>query len=334
MMRSMRAVGSLVLMCGCSSLFPSKTPKVLKATDERSQLTVPGHWSVDDALNKDANIHASDRLAEEYAIAISESKEDLASDSLEDYAKLALAAQTKTQTDVTVSEPVSRTIGGRRAIQYEIRGSSGIVNSVMLQAAIEGDTQFHVVKAWTLKSRWEAKKEALQKVVDSFQELKAPAKEIPEPTAAVIPAPDVTLKSSDGAVRINAPKGCTTDKKLNDQAVLNITCPGQNAFLIVIREAREDLAHMDLQKYSDVTRSAQLKGMGDASERPLKKNTVGGRSAIEYELRGATSGVEVAMLHAVVEGKEHYSQILAWTTKSHYAKGRSVLQSMIDSYQD
>jgi hypothetical protein len=329
---SIQVVGPLVLLCSCSSLLPSNAPKVLKSPDGATQLTVPGRWTVDNSLNQDASIHASNRFAEEYAIVVTESKEDLVDASLESYAKLSLTNQTKTQTDVTVSEPLTRTLGGLPAIQYEIHGTNGVVNTVMIQTAVEGATHFHVVKAWTLKSRWEDKKKALQEVVDSFRELQVPT---PQTAEAVAEAdPGITLKSADGAVRVTAPKGCTSEKKLNDQALLSVTCPGKDTFLIVIREAREDLAHMDLQKYSDVTRKAQMKGMGEASERPLKKRIVGGHPALEYELQGATAGVAVMMIHAVVESDRHYSQILAWTTKSRYARTRSTLQSMIDSYQD
>ena len=72
-----------VFVLGCSYFNQVKKeiekvqePQVMTATDGKSQVSVPGTWSAQKDLNDNASIQAGNLLAEQYAIVISESKED------------------------------------------------------------------------------------------------------------------------------------------------------------------------------------------------------------------------------------------------------------------
>ncbi|HET9223183.1 MAG TPA: thioredoxin family protein, partial [Roseiflexaceae bacterium] len=80
----------------------------------------------------------------------------------------------------TVSAPRSLTIHGRSAIQYEIHGTYGNVNYMYVLTHVDGTQNYYEVVAWTVESKAEANRAALQQVSESFQEGKA------APTAQLI----------------------------------------------------------------------------------------------------------------------------------------------------
>src|SRR5882724_10584665 len=76
--------------------------------------------------------------------------------------------------------------------------------------------------------------------------------------------PAQTLKSADGTLELVVPGEWDGKEKLNDQAVLQASRPGGELYVIVLTEAKEDLADMTLDKFSQVTRTLQLQSMKDS----------------------------------------------------------------------
>ena len=139
-----------------------------------------------------------------------------------------------------------------------------------------------------------------------------------------------TITSSDGLVQVTVPFGWSKDK-LNDRAKLSAANRVGELYVIVITEAKEDLADMTIEKYSEITRGAQLKGMKNSTEVGPERHTIHGMPVVQYELRGTVDTANAVMIHASVEGKKYYYQVLAWTLKSKWDKEKGGLQAVIDS---
>ena len=149
----------------------NKPAKVVTSTDGISQISVPGNWSVDSELKKDAELQVSDRPEEMYVIVLSESKSDFAANvTLDNHAELTRGIVVGNLTSPQSTAPVKMTINGRQAVQNEIRGTMNNVNLVYIHTTVETPKYFHQIVAWTLPSRFDKNRAKLQEVIQSFKE--------------------------------------------------------------------------------------------------------------------------------------------------------------------
>src|SRR4051812_12164300 len=89
---------------------------------------------------------------------------------------------------------------------------------------------------------------------------------------AVSGAP-VELKSADGTLQLTVPGSWKVDK-LNDQAAIQASNRMGELYVVVLTEPKEDFTDMTLQKYSELTRSQQLKAMKNGTEEGPAPRTV------------------------------------------------------------
>jgi len=146
--------------------------EVVKSTDGRSQVKVPSSWRTLPDLNDEAVVEVGNEFAEQYLVVISEPRVDFASDvDLQRYADVCLGLMKENLRDVEVAPPREVVVNGRKALRYEIRGTVDFVNVVYLATFVEGQNSFHQVLAWTMKSRFDSAKPALEAAADSFVEI-------------------------------------------------------------------------------------------------------------------------------------------------------------------
>lgn len=168
----------LFVALGCSAISQLKKsveetqkPKVLECADRKCQLTVPGSWKTQTDLNDVANLQAANPLAEQYAIVISESKQDFTGDvSLDDYVELITKDINTRITDAQITETRSITISGYPAKQIEVSGSVEKVKAKWIYTFIDAPKNFHQILAWTIASRYDSNRPVLLEVINSFKE--------------------------------------------------------------------------------------------------------------------------------------------------------------------
>ena len=168
-----------VFVLGCSYFNQVKKqiekvqePTVMTATDGKSQLTVPGAWSAQKDLNDNASIQAGNLLAEQYAIVISESKEDFNSKmTLNEYADIIRKSAKQTLTDAVLSESKPVTVNGYPGVQFEVDGSVSNIKAKWLYTLVDAPKNFHQILAWSTASKYEKNKQVFLDVVNSFKEI-------------------------------------------------------------------------------------------------------------------------------------------------------------------
>lgn len=169
----------LVSLAACQ---PRKTsPQVLLSPDERFQVEVPAAWSNETELNDIAEIQASHRLSEMYVAVIRDYKADLYDMNLQKYAKSTQESLLEDKKGVEITPPVSLTINGHPALQYEIRAAHENTRVVYVQTLIETPRHFYQLLTWTLPSRWEKNRKTLLEIPMRFRENFSE----PEPTPAL-----------------------------------------------------------------------------------------------------------------------------------------------------
>ena len=137
------------------------------------QVSIPSGWKEDRDLHDSAELQASNRRKEQYIIVLSESKEDFQDMTLEKHSEITRATLVKSLTEAQTSAPTTLTIGGNSALQYEIRGFINNLSVIYLHTTVETDKHIHQILTWTLKSMYDKNKPVLQKVTESFKEVKA-----------------------------------------------------------------------------------------------------------------------------------------------------------------
>lgn len=179
--KSLPIIAVLFFALGCSFVNQVKkgidkmqTPHVVTGKDGKSQLTVPGSWKEQTRLNEEASLQVGNPFAEQYAIIITESKEDFTEEmTLEDFTSLIRQNADEAITNAIISENKSLSINGYPAKQFEVSGSIDNIKAKWIYTLIDAPENYHQIMAWTLASRYEENKPVLLEVVNSFKEIGA-----------------------------------------------------------------------------------------------------------------------------------------------------------------
>jgi hypothetical protein len=166
----MRKVVVLLALVLAVSVYADDTSKRILASDEQTQITVPGNWEVLE-LNDAAEIEVGNETDEAYLIVLNELKDDLAGWNLDKHSRVTLGKLLSSLSDPTVTGPKSVTVNGSPAVQYEIRGASDGRNIVYIHTTVDGPKYFSQILAWTLASRVSVVKPQLMKAIATFREV-------------------------------------------------------------------------------------------------------------------------------------------------------------------
>ncbi len=169
----------LLVVLGCSNFMKGfksgieGKPQVMTNTDGTYQLTVPGNWSKQTDLNKEATLQAANPREELYVIVIKEPKTDFpksatidtVTDLVKDNAREAI-------TNATFTEPLPTLINGNFARQFEVGGNVSNIDAKYLYTVIETQQYYYQVMTWTLADRFTKNKAKMRDVCNSFKETK------------------------------------------------------------------------------------------------------------------------------------------------------------------
>ncbi|HEX2259047.1 MAG TPA: hypothetical protein VHJ40_04815 [Actinomycetota bacterium] len=180
--------------CGGGEEEPNALTKTI-SSESGLEMKVPASWREDTALNAQADLQASNREAEAYALVIPDLKQEFVNPKLEDFATMAKDNFIKGIQNPNVTGPRQLTLNGKPAIRYEIQGVAENVRVVYLMTLMETDSRFLQVIAWSLPDRLSENRPILEDVTASIRETR-PASPSP-PTAPG--APPAAPPQSPGA---------------------------------------------------------------------------------------------------------------------------------------
>ncbi len=307
-------------------------PKVLVAKNGSAQMTVPGNWKEDAELNDAADVQASRRLSELYAMVLSEPRGPLGDANVDEVSELTRYRQLASFTGGSEKGPERRIIHGHPAVQYELRGAGeNGLRIVMLHTVIETPSNFLQVIAWTTEDRWEKHRERLQKIVDSVQ---VPG-EAPGPGTATPDEPKTReVVATDGSFQLTVPGRWKELEDLNDAAVLQVGRRVMGRFAIVLVDERDEMPDTTLEDVSKTGREGLMSGLTDAKETGPERRKIGDHRALQYQIEGSASEQRVVMLHTTIETPTRYVQVIAWTTEERWGRDKAMLQAVVDSARE
>lgn len=139
--------------------------------------------------------------------------------------------------------------------------------------------------------------------------------------------------ASDEKTQITVP--ASWDKlELNEAAEIQVGNLQDEAYLIVLNEAKVDMYGWNLEKHSRVTLGRLLGNMAFPTVSGPKTLTIGKSQAVQYEARGAVDNLNLVYIHTTVDGPKYFSQILAWTLPSKVDTVKPQLLKAIQSFRE
>ena len=138
------------------------------------------------------------------------------------------------------------------------------------------------------------------------------------------------LKSKDGRFEVTVPPAWHPQPGISPEA--NIEAEGPEGFVVVITQAKAELADSNLSRYAASRAEVIAKKVEHGKAGPQLETTVAGHRAIQIELSGATKGYEVMYVLTVVETASHLHQVLAWTTKTKFPKSQAPLAAITATF--
>ena len=169
----------VVLACSLPGLVKkavdeAQKPTIIKSSDSRIQLTVPGGWREQKQLNEAAILQAAHPFQEMYVVIIEESKQDyVESATLDEFAALSRNMMIATVKGPEATDPVPIVVSSYPAREYELAGSVENIKVKYICTAVETPKHFYQIVTWTLPSHYQKNQAKLRQVTQSFKELKS-----------------------------------------------------------------------------------------------------------------------------------------------------------------
>lgn len=156
---------------GRPSAAQSGETKVVTATDNKSQLTVPKQFAELPAAHRNevAVIQLGEPLRERYVMVITDNRGDFADFTA--FQRAVLAGTTALVNDAEVGDPATLTVGGLPSVRHEINGTIEGIKVVYWFTMVDGKNGYYQVITWTLPSKKDEAKPVLDEVVNSFREM-------------------------------------------------------------------------------------------------------------------------------------------------------------------
>ena len=141
------------------------------------------------------------------------------------------------------------------------------------------------------------------------------------------------IASDDGKIDVTVPGLWTKLPELNKKATLQVGDKSKQMYLIVITDAKADVADLTLEKHHQLTRDRMLQKMKNASATRSVPLTIDDHPAMQDELSGTENGTNVVFLHTTVDDDDHFQQILAWTLKSRWQQQNQLLREITATFR-
>jgi hypothetical protein len=166
-------ISLLSLLIACATPPPGKT-RVLYSDDGLSEITLAGHWGTRPNFGKNADLRASDDTRGTYLMVNTYRPEDVKPMTLEKFSETLSSALRDNMQSAQLSSPRALTIGGRPAIEYEVRGAVGDIRLVYLSTVVDGRTARYHLVGWTQAEQFPANRDGLRLAAQNFRESDKP----------------------------------------------------------------------------------------------------------------------------------------------------------------
>jgi len=141
------------------------------------------------------------------------------------------------------------------------------------------------------------------------------------------------IESDNGLVEMTVPQSWKR-QELSEDAIIQLGNLYAEAYLIVIAESKLELTGYDLKSFADAVLENMSSSLLNSEIRHISNSSVNGLSAIQYRVAGNVDDVDIVYLVTIVEGKEHFHQLLAWSLASRISGNEDDFNYAIRSFRE
>jgi len=135
-------------------------------------MTPPG-WNADSGLLPAPQLQASNASRDEHVTAFLEGK--MSKISLAEYSQISLHGfLTEMSKPITIDGPTKVKIDGKDGLQYNVHAMWNGKPVGVIHTALQGETEFYEILAWTDNRTFDSDKEKLLSIVNSFHVIPKP----------------------------------------------------------------------------------------------------------------------------------------------------------------
>lgn len=143
------------------------------------------------------------------------------------------------------------------------------------------------------------------------------------------------LSAFQDKYQITVPLGWRENRKLNGDAALQASDEENKNYIIVICEEKQSiLKNLTLDQYSKIAVNHIDKSIDNSkiiSSTDIKINNYRG---ILFEITGVVEKTKVRYLYVILETKDNFNQIMAWTLDKNYTYNKEKLLKIIRSFKE
>jgi hypothetical protein len=141
------------------------------------------------------------------------------------------------------------------------------------------------------------------------------------------------VDQSLGLARLELPDGWRQAEDLNETASIEAIQSLYGRHVIVISDSIDDFVpEMTVYEHSVNTRTELTGSIRLISCSGPERRTVGGFTALQYEIDGFFQQTRIKYLHTTVAGHRAFHQVLAWATYSRY--DRATFESLLNGFSE
>jgi hypothetical protein len=141
------------------------------------------------------------------------------------------------------------------------------------------------------------------------------------------------IPAKDHSCEISIPAPWVENPKIKEDAVIVANDSGQNQFVMILRDGKQDYTG-DLADYARDATDRMLKKLTSAHTGLRGSTSVQGRSAIQEVVRGEINHLRISYFITYVEGEAAYYQVICWSLESKETGARQLFEKIANSFRE
>jgi hypothetical protein len=141
------------------------------------------------------------------------------------------------------------------------------------------------------------------------------------------------VPAKDNSCEISIPVSWVENPKIKEDAVIVANDSGQNRFVMILRDGKQDYTG-NLGDYARDATERMLKKLTSSQSGLRGSTSVQGRSAIQQVVRGEVSRLRISYFITYIEGETGFYQVICWSLESTEAATRPLFEKIANSFRE
>jgi Tfp pilus assembly major pilin PilA/TM2 domain-containing membrane protein YozV len=144
------------------------------------------------------------------------------------------------------------------------------------------------------------------------------------------------VASEDNLTKINLPKSWKQIPELSEEASIKYGNAYREQYMVVMSEPKEDFSSAtDLQAYNEILLEQNYRpNINNLSINSMDEVSFNDLKGLKYEIRGEVGNVKIVYLLTILEGENHFHQVLFWTLPTKWRSSKDVYEAALTTFAE